>query len=205
VLNLREEDPPLVVNVSNHRIRLSQQPLTGSTSPFYDPDIEYKPMYGKWAVALNKRLANIADPSNIFEAARSYLSAPIVQFPVIRAGTLSGVPADWSVRVLASDARTEIRTDIVDGPAVWLWGMTHEWVLCTPYAEQLAADLRQRRRIASLFPLSGQYPIEFLTWAAYPDTALVETEAGWCLPPTPPYAPQEPTIVPPGTWRANPE
>lgn len=204
-LNIRESDPPLTVNVSNHRIRLSQQPLPGSSSPFYDPDIEYRKMYGKVATFLDKNLGEISTPSNLFEASQPYLSAPIVQFPVIRAGTLSGVPAGWSVRVLASDGRTEIRTDIVDGPAVWLWGMTHEWVICTPYAAQLAADLRQRRRIAALFPLSGQYPIEFLTWAAYPDTALVETEAGWCLPPTPPYAPHEPTIVPPGTWHTDPE
>jgi hypothetical protein len=82
--------------------------------------------------------------------------------------------------------------------------VAYEWVLCTPYAEQLAADLNQRRRIASLYPWIGEYAIEKFTWDYYPDMALVETEAGWCLPPTPIYAPHEPTIVPPGTWSTGP-
>lgn len=190
VLPLHASSPPLVVNVSNHRVRLSQQPLPAGQTPFLDPDIEFT------GPSLN--------PSNPYGVPRPYLTAPIVQFPVIRAGTLSGVPAGWSVRVLASDARTEIRTDIEDGPAVWLWGVAYEWILCTPYAEELAADLNQRRRIASLYPWIGQYAVEKLTWDYYPETALVETDAGWCLPPTPTYAPREPTILPPGTWRSDP-
>ena len=36
-------------------------------------------------------------------------------------------------------------------------------------------------------------------------TALVRTEEGWCLPPSPAYAPSEPTIVPPGTWQSTPD
>jgi hypothetical protein len=205
-LPLRDFAPRLVVNVSNHRVRLSQQPLAAGDSPFLDQDIDYKMWYPRnVSPEVRRKMATALDARNPREKVRAYLSAPIVQFPVISAGTLNGVPADWSVRVLAPDAQTEIRTDIVDGPAVWLWGVGQEWVLCTTYAEELAADLRQRRRIASLFPLFGKYSAEFMTWATYPDTALIETEAGWCLPPTPPYAPREPTIVPPGTWHADPE
>ena len=197
-LNLRESYPPLYVNVSNHRIRLSQQPLPSATTPFHDPENEGPPQN-------NGSGSSIFDWSPGVRINKPYLTAPIVQFPVIRSGTLSRVPAEWSVRVFASDARTEIRSDIVDGPAVWLWGMSHEFVLCTPDAQKLAADLRWRRRIASLFPLSGGFPVEFVTWWVFPDTALVRTEEGWCLPPSPAYAPSEPTIVPPGTWQSTPD
>lgn len=185
VLPLSEGTPALVLNVSNHRIRLSQQPLMAAADPFRDPDEILETGPPRWG-------------------SRPYLSAPAAEFPVIRAGTLSGVPDGWSIRTLAPDALTEIRIDIADGPAVWLWGMTTEWLIPTPYAEQVAADLRLRRRVASLYPLIGKYSPESAVWNSYPDMELVETEQGWCLPPTPPYAPSEPTIVPPGTWRAGP-
>ncbi|GDY29360.1 hypothetical protein [Gandjariella thermophila] len=132
-----------------------------------------------------------------------FMSVPLARLSVVRAGQLSGLPPRWAVRGLAPDTRTEIRLTMADGPAVWLWGPTHEWVIPVPddeAANALVAGIRSRQEVGMLFPVALSSGPERSAWQLS-ELRPVDGPQGRALPPTPAYAPVEPTIVPPGTWQ----
>lgn len=126
------------------------------------------------------------------------LHVPLAAWHVIRAGTLRGGLAP--IRRCAADGRTEIRMDLSDGPALWLWGPLREWVVATPRAAELAEQIRLRQAVGMLFPLSSDLGAERKTWRDLPSTKPVDTPAGRALPPVPEWAPTAPTLVPSGCW-----
>lgn len=138
-------------------------------------------------------------PGVVTDAApTSSLSEPLAAWHVVRAGTLSGFrqPVRWC----AADGRTEIRTELVDGPALWLWGPVQEWIVCTPRAAELAEQVRLRQGVGMRFPLSSDLGAERRTWRNLSSTQPVDTPAGRGLPPAPEWAPAAPTLVPRECW-----
>ncbi|MGW4207387.1 hypothetical protein ACWEIJ_05315 [Lentzea sp. NPDC004789] len=128
----------------------------------------------------------------------SSLHVPLAGWHVVRAGTLrGGLPP---IRRCAADGRTEIRTDLPDGPALWLWGPLREWVIATPRAAELAAEIRLRQGVGMMFPLSSDLGAERRTWLDLPTTKPVDTPEGRALPPVPEWAPVTPTLVPRECW-----
>ncbi|WP_285744278.1 hypothetical protein [Lentzea sp. NBRC 105346] len=116
----------------------------------------------------------------------SWTSIRVVEF-----GHLVNVPPGLANTWFNSWDVDPTRVDIVDGPAVWLWGHQGEFLLCAPNAAQLAAeiDLRRAMKIAH----SPEDP----AWVNWPDAK----PTGPFVPPPPPYAPIEPTLVPKSCWR----
>ncbi|MDX8031451.1 hypothetical protein SK803_14595 [Lentzea sp. BCCO 10_0856] len=131
-------------------------------------------------------------------APTSSLSEPLAAWHVVRAGTVRG--AHRPVRWCAADGRTEIRTELVDGPALWLWGPVQEWLVCTPRAVELADEVRLRQGVGMRFPLSSDLGAERRTWRNLSSTRPVDTPAGRALPPVPEWAPTAPTLIPQGCW-----
>ncbi|MFI6094173.1 hypothetical protein ACIA8G_01365 [Lentzea sp. NPDC051213] len=128
----------------------------------------------------------------------SSLSEPLAVWHVVRAGTLRGTHGP--IRWCAVDGRTEIRTELVDGPALWLWGPVQEWLVCTPRAAELAEEVRLRQGVGMRFPLSSDLGAERRTWRNLSSTRPVDTPAGRALPPVPEWAPTAPTLVPREAW-----
>jgi hypothetical protein len=128
----------------------------------------------------------------------SSLHVPLAAWHVVRAGTLRGGLAP--IRRFAADGRTEIRVELPDGPALWLWGPVREWVVATPRAEELASEIRLRQAVGMLFPLSSDLGAERRTWLDLPTTKPVDTPEGRALPPVPEWAPTSPTLVPRECW-----
>jgi hypothetical protein len=126
------------------------------------------------------------------------LHVPLAAWHVVRAGTLRGGLAP--IRRCAADGQTEIRMDLSDGPALWLWGPLREWVVATPRAAELAEEIRLRQAVGMMFPLSSDLGAERRTWLDLPTTKPVDTPAGRALPPVPEWAPTSPTLVPRECW-----
>jgi hypothetical protein len=138
-------------------------------------------------------------PGVVVDAApTSSLSEPLAAWHVVRAGIVRGT--HQPVRWCAADGRTEIRTELVDGPALWLWGPVQEWVVCTPRAVELADEVRLRQGVGMRFPLSSDLGAERRTWANLSSTRPVDTPAGRALPAVPQWAPTSPTLVPRECW-----
>lgn len=138
-------------------------------------------------------------PGVVTDAApASSLSEPLAAWHVVRAGTVRG--GHRPVRWCAADGRTEIRTELVDGPALWLWGPVQEWVVCTPRAAELAEEVRVRQGVGMRFPLSSDLGAERRTWRNLSSTRPVDTPQGRALPPVPRWAPAAPTLVPRECW-----
>ncbi|GGU34791.1 hypothetical protein [Lentzea flava] len=131
----------------------------------------------------------------------SSLHVPLAAWHVVQAGTLRGGLAP--IRWCAADGRTEIRMDLSDGPALWLWGPLREWVVATPRAAELAEEIRLRQAVGMMFPLSSDLGAERRTWLDLPTTRPVDTPSGRALPGVPEWAPVSPTLVPPGCWITN--
>lgn len=128
----------------------------------------------------------------------SSLHVPLAAWHVVQAGTLRGGLAP--IRRCAADGRTEIRTDLPDGPALWLWGPLREWVVATPRAAELAEEIRLRQAVGMLFPVSSDLGAERKTWLDLPTTRPVDLPAGRALPAVPEWAPTSPTLVPRECW-----
>ncbi|MDT7788170.1 MAG: hypothetical protein QOF58_6589 [Pseudonocardiales bacterium] len=128
----------------------------------------------------------------------SSLHVPLASWLVVQAGTLHGGLAP--IRRCAADGQTEIRMDLPDGPALWLWGPVREWVVATPRAAELAAEIRLRQGVGMLFPVSSDLGPERRTWLDLPMTKPVDTPAGRALPGAPEWAPVSPTLVPRECW-----
>ncbi|WP_394620817.1 hypothetical protein JNUCC0626_17450 [Lentzea sp. JNUCC 0626] len=131
-------------------------------------------------------------------APTSSLSEPLAVWHIVRAGTVRGThrPVRWC----AADGRTEIRTELVDGPALWLWGPVQEWVVCTPRAVELAEEVRLRQGVGMMYPLSSDLGAERRTWRNLSSTRPVDTPSGRALPPVPEWAPTTPTLLPRDCW-----
>ncbi len=170
---LRNAAPPLHLTVTPHRLSLSQRELPPVSPVYLAPEIP--------------------EP-------HPHLGIPLARFLIVRAGTLSGVPAGWCTSTLAPDASTELRVDIADGAAVWLWGPFDEFVISIPGADRLAADIRQRQQIGALYPVPFDLVAERVTWKMFPELRPADGPQGRALPPVPCYAPVQPTVVPAGTW-----
>lgn len=130
----------------------------------------------------------------------SSLSQPLATWHVVCAGTLRG--GGRPVRWCAADERTEIRMELLEGPALWLWGPVQEWLVCTPRAFELAEEVRLRQGVGMRFPLSSDLGAERRTWRNLSSTRPVDTPAGRALPPVPEWAPTAPTLVPRAAWTA---
>ncbi|MEV6239530.1 hypothetical protein [Lentzea sp. NPDC051838] len=132
----------------------------------------------------------------------SSLHVPLAAWHVVRAGTVRGglAPLRWC----AADGRTEIRMDLSDGPALWLWGPMREWVVATPRAAELAEEIRLRQAVGMRFPLSSDLGAERRTWLDLPTTKPVDTPEGRALPAVPEWAPTSPTLVPRECWTVTP-
>lgn len=128
----------------------------------------------------------------------SSLSQPLAAWHVVRAGTLRG--AEGQVRWCAADEQTEVRMELRDGPALWLWGPVQEWLVCTPRAAELAEAVRLRQGVGMMFPLSSDLGAERRTWRNLSSTRPVDTPQGRALPPVPEWAPTAPTLVPRAVW-----
>jgi len=128
----------------------------------------------------------------------SSLHVPLAAWHVVRAGTLRG--GLTPIRRCAADGQTEIRMDLSDGPALWLWGPLREWVIATPRAAELAEEIRLRQAVGMMFPLSSDLGAERRTWLDLPTTKPVDTPEGRALPPVPEWAPVSPTLVPRECW-----
>ncbi|MEU0885304.1 hypothetical protein ABZ345_42500 [Lentzea sp. NPDC005914] len=128
----------------------------------------------------------------------SSLHVPLASWLVVEAGTLRGGLAP--IRRIAADGQTEIRMDLSDGPALWLWGPVREWVVATPRAAELAAEIRLRQAVGMMFPVSSDLGPERRTWLDLPMTKPVDTPAGRALPAAPEWAPTSPTLVPRDCW-----
>ncbi|MGH3622352.1 MAG: hypothetical protein ACRDQ5_11260 [Sciscionella sp.] len=164
---------PLWLTVTNHRLSLSRQQLAQSSPVHLEP---------------------------LWPQPHAHIGIPLARFPIIRAGRLAEMPRDWHATQLAPDTHTELRTDMVDGPAVWLWGPLDEFVICHPEADRLAADIRLRQQVGLLYPIAIDSEAERATWHNFYALAPVDDSQGRAIPTPPPYAPVEPTLVPPGTW-----
>lgn len=129
------------------------------------------------------------------------ISVPLAELQVIQAGTISGSSSRSVQQWYAPDAKTLIDLGGGDGPAVWLWGPTTEWVLRTPDAQRIAEDIRMRQQVSVRYPVSSDLGPERRTWWDYPLTKpTVESNRNVVSPP-PDYAPATPTVVPPGCWQ----
>lgn len=128
----------------------------------------------------------------------STITVPLAAWHVIKAGTLRDAPGP--IRWYAPDGLTEIQLPLTNGPTLWLWGPTAEWLISTPNAEALAHDIQQRRAVSMRFPISSNLGPERKTWHDFPDTAPVDLPHGRALPPIPAWAPPTPTAVPPDCW-----
>jgi hypothetical protein len=129
------------------------------------------------------------------------LHVPLAAWHVVQAGTLRGGLAP--IRRCAADGRTEIRMDLSDGPALWLWGPLREWVVATPRAAELAEEIRLRQAVGMLFPISSDLGAERRTWLDLPTTRPVDLPRGRALPPVPEWAPTAPTLVPRECWSGD--
>ncbi|WP_137813739.1 hypothetical protein [Gandjariella thermophila] len=169
---LRSSGPPLRLTVTARRLLLSQDPVLGEPSVVTEPPVP-----------------------------PSAATVPLAALHVVRAGRLTGMSPRLAQRWFTQDARSEIRLDRVDGPALWLWGPMTEWLICTPDAADLAADIRLRQWVSMRYPISSDLGPERRTWYDLPMTRPVDTGEGRTLPPPPAYAPASPTVVPPGAWQ----
>ena len=127
----------------------------------------------------------------------SSLHVPLAAWHVVQAGSVRGGLAP--IRRCAADG-TEIRIDLPDGPALWLWGPLREWLVATPRAAELADEIRLRQAVGMMFPLSSELGAERKTWLDLPTTRPVDTLAGRALPAVPEWAPISPTLVPRECW-----
>lgn len=168
---LRRSGPPLRLTVTARRLLLSQDPVLGEPSVVAEPQV-----------------------------AAPVVSVPLAGLHVVRAGAVTGMTHRLAQRWFAQDARTEIRLDRVDGPALWLWGPTTEWLLCTPDAAKLAADIQLRQWVGMRYPISSDLGPERRTWRDQPTTRPADTPGGKMLPVPPQYTPPAPTVIPPGSW-----
>lgn len=138
-------------------------------------------------------------PGVVTDAApTSSLSEPLAGWHVVRAGTVRGT--HQPVRWCAVDERTEVRLELVEGPALWLWGPVQEWLVCTPRAVELAEAVRLRQGVGMRFPLSSDLGAERRTWRNLSSTRPVDTPAGRALPAVPEWAPTTPTLIPAECW-----
>ncbi|TWP50283.1 hypothetical protein FKR81_21520 [Lentzea tibetensis] len=112
---------------------------------------------------------------------------------VVEVGHLVNVPPGLANTWFNSWDVDPTRADIVNGPAVWLWGHEGEFLLCAPNAAQLAAEIDLRRAMMIA------HTEQDAAWVHWPDSK----PDGPFVPPPPPYAPAEPTLVPRGCWRAH--
>lgn len=170
-LVLRHSGPPLRLTVTTRRLLLSQEPLLGEPS--------------------------IIDERPVPDSA---LSIPLVGLHVVQTGQLTGMSHRLTQHWFTPDAHTQIRLDRTDGPALWLWGPTAEWLICTSKAAELAADIRLRQQVSMRYPISSDLGPERHTWRDYPLTRPADTPHGRTLPPPPQYTPAAPTVTPPDSW-----
>ena len=163
---------PVRLSVTGRRLLLSQEPVLAKHAVVEDHPV----------------------PSNA-------LSVPLAELQIIQAGTISGSSPRSVQQWCAPDTRTLIDLGSGDGPAVWLWGPTTEWVLRTSDAQRIAEDIRMRQQVSVRYPVSSDLGPERRTWRDFPLTAPAVDAGSKVVPPPPDYAPGAPTVVPPGGWQ----
>lgn len=129
------------------------------------------------------------------------LSVPLAELQIVQAGTISGSSPGSAQQWYAPDASTLVDLAGGDGPALWLWGPATEWVVRTPDAQRLAADIRMRQQVSVRYPVSSDLGPERRTWRDFPFTQPVTESDRKFVPPPPDYAPAAPTVLPPGGWQ----